>query len=57
MSIIMDYIRGFMFRFYDRLICYFGSATSTLPSCSIFYLDFVLSFLNVATFVCGFFKC
>ena len=46
-----------MFRFYDRLICYFGSATSTLPSCSIFYLDLVLSFLNVATFVCGFFKC
>ena len=57
MSIIMDYIRGFMFRVYDRLICCFGSATWTLPSCNMFYFDLVLSFLNIATCVCGFFKC
>ena len=53
----MDYIRGVVCRVYDRLICCFGSATSTLSSCSKFYFDLVLSFINVATYVCGFFKC
>ena len=45
-----------MFRVYDRLICYFGSGTSTLPLCSVFCFDLVLSFLIVATFVCDFLK-
>ena len=48
MSIIVDYIQDFMFRVYDHLICCFGSATLTLPSCSVFYFDLVCPFLMLS---------